>query len=215
MQTFNVAQELAQFLGKETCISQDRPGFIVNRVLMPMINEAFYTLMEVGTSSTMPLHPTKHHKDRNPCTALQSSLLPCVHTLRVIRPCRVLVLCGSLLVWPDWITRASSAPPLYHLGFILMQGVGSAEDIDRGMKLGTNQPMGPLQLADFIGGHTRCCSHQRLHFALHCMPKDGSRCTCNCSMTQRLQWLAQGSIVGTLIEQFVTQRVRYTSIGYP
>jgi 3-hydroxybutyryl-CoA dehydrogenase len=32
-----------------------------------------------------------------------------------------------------------------------MQGVGTAEDIDRGMKLGTNQPMGPLQLADFIG----------------------------------------------------------------
>ena len=48
LQTFTAAQELAQFLGKETCISQDRPGFIVNRVLMPMINEAFYTLMEVG-----------------------------------------------------------------------------------------------------------------------------------------------------------------------
>ena len=44
---FNAAQELADHLGKQTCISQDRPGFIVNRVLMPMINEAFYTLMEV------------------------------------------------------------------------------------------------------------------------------------------------------------------------
>ena len=51
LQTFNTAQELAHFLGKETCISQDRPGFIVNRVLMPMINEAFYTLMEVQTFS--------------------------------------------------------------------------------------------------------------------------------------------------------------------
>ena len=71
-----------------------------------------------------------------------------------------------------------------------MQGVGSAEDIDRGMKLGTNQPMGPLQLADFIGGHT--CSHfyQRLHFTLHGMSEGQSLCTCNCSMTQRLQWLA-------------------------
>ena len=45
---YNTAQGLAEFLGKETCISQDRPGFIVNRVLMPMINEAFYTLMEVA-----------------------------------------------------------------------------------------------------------------------------------------------------------------------
>lgn len=33
----------------------------------------------------------------------------------------------------------------------VMQGVGTAQDIDNGMKLGTNQPMGPLQLADFIG----------------------------------------------------------------
>lgn len=48
-QVYNTAQGLADFLGKETCISQDRPGFIVNRVLMPMINEAFYTLMEVGS----------------------------------------------------------------------------------------------------------------------------------------------------------------------
>jgi 3-hydroxyacyl-CoA dehydrogenase len=35
--------------------------------------------------------------------------------------------------------------------------VGSAEDIDRGMKLGTNQPMGPLQLADFIGMMKQLC----------------------------------------------------------
>jgi 3-hydroxybutyryl-CoA dehydrogenase len=34
---------------------------------------------------------------------------------------------------------------------VCAQGVGSAEDIDKGMKLGTNHPMGPLQLADFIG----------------------------------------------------------------
>ncbi|MEI8026555.1 MAG: 3-hydroxyacyl-CoA dehydrogenase NAD-binding domain-containing protein [Pseudomonadota bacterium] len=67
---------LAAALGKEVSISRDYPGFIVNRILMPMINEAFFALME---------------------------------------------------------------------------GVASAEDIDRGMKLGTNQPMGPLELADFIG----------------------------------------------------------------
>ena len=39
--------------------------------------------------------------------------------------------------------------------FALMEGVASAEDIDRGMKLGTNHPMGPLTLADFIGERNR------------------------------------------------------------
>ncbi len=68
--------ELAVGLGKETSTSQDYPGFVVNRILVPMINEAFTALME---------------------------------------------------------------------------GVASAEDIDKGMVLGTNQPMGPLALADFIG----------------------------------------------------------------
>ena len=66
--------------------SKDYPGFIVNRILMPMINEAFYALME---------------------------------------------------------------------------GVGTADDIDSGMRLGTNQPMGPLTLADFIGLDT-CLSIMRV-----------------------------------------------------
>ena len=70
------AAALATALGKTITRSADRPGFIVNRILMPQINEAFYCLME---------------------------------------------------------------------------GVGSAEDIDRGMVLGCNVPMGPLALADFIG----------------------------------------------------------------
>ena len=75
-QTTKAILALAKALGKETVTSQDYPGFIVNRILMPMINEAFNVLLE---------------------------------------------------------------------------GVASAEDIDQGMKLGTNQPMGPLALADFIG----------------------------------------------------------------
>lgn len=80
--------DLCAALGKETSKSQDYPGFVVNRILMPMINEAFNALME---------------------------------------------------------------------------GVASAEDIDKGMKLGTNQPMGPLTLADFIGLDTCLAIMEVLH----------------------------------------------------
>ena len=75
-ETFQAISALVGLLGKEMAVSQDYPGFIVNRVLIPMINEA---------------------------------------------------------------------------AFALYEGIATAEDIDKGMKLGTNQPMGPLQLADFIG----------------------------------------------------------------
>jgi 3-hydroxybutyryl-CoA dehydrogenase len=74
--TFHLTSELVAKLEKKMAVSQDYPGFIVNRVLIPMINEAVFALYE---------------------------------------------------------------------------GIASAEDIDKGMKLGTNQPMGPLTLADFIG----------------------------------------------------------------
>jgi 3-hydroxybutyryl-CoA dehydrogenase len=74
--TFGITAALAVNLGKEVAVSQDYPGFIVNRILIPMINEAIFTLFE---------------------------------------------------------------------------GVATAEDIDKGMKLGANLPMGPLALADFIG----------------------------------------------------------------
>ena len=74
--TFESTRSLAQSMGKTVVTSRDYPGFIVNRILIPMLNEAAYALME---------------------------------------------------------------------------GLGTAEDIDTAMKLGTNQPMGPLQLADFIG----------------------------------------------------------------
>ncbi len=83
--------ELARGLGKEVTKSQDYPGFVVNRILMPMINEAFVALME---------------------------------------------------------------------------NVASAEDIDKGMKLGTNQPMGPLTLADFIGLDTCLAIMKVLHDGL-------------------------------------------------
>ena len=82
---------LAEGLSKEVSKSQDYPGFVVNRILMPMINEAFTALME---------------------------------------------------------------------------GVASPEDIDKGMKLGTNQPMGPLTLADFIGLDTCLAIMKVLHEGL-------------------------------------------------
>ncbi|WP_027389658.1 3-hydroxybutyryl-CoA dehydrogenase [Chrysiogenes arsenatis] len=75
-ETFATIAEAITTLGKEMAVSQDYPGFIVNRILIPMINEA---------------------------------------------------------------------------AFALYEGIATAEDIDKGMKLGTNQPMGPLTLADFIG----------------------------------------------------------------
>ena len=90
-ETYNIIQEVAQKMGKTTICSQDYSGFVVNRILMPMINEAFFTLME---------------------------------------------------------------------------GVASAEDIDNGMKLGTNQPMGPLALADFIGLDTCYAIMKVLHDGL-------------------------------------------------
>ena len=90
-ESFARAEHFAEALGKTVCRSEDRPGFIVNRVLMPMINEAFYTLME---------------------------------------------------------------------------GVAAPEDIDVGMKLGTNQPMGPLTLADFIGLDTCLAIMKVLHSGL-------------------------------------------------
>lgn len=75
-ETFNTTSEMVKLLSKEIVISQDIPGFIINRILMPMINEAICVLYE---------------------------------------------------------------------------GIASKEDIDKGMVLGTNVPMGPLTLADFIG----------------------------------------------------------------
>jgi 3-hydroxybutyryl-CoA dehydrogenase len=90
-ETHLVTKSLCEKMNKVTVCSQDYPGFIVNRILMPMINEAFYTLME---------------------------------------------------------------------------GISTAEDIDNGMKLGTNQPMGPLALADFIGLDTCLAIMNVLHSGL-------------------------------------------------
>jgi len=75
-ETFALVQDLTKTLGKIGTVSEDFPAFIVNRILLPMINEAVYTLYE---------------------------------------------------------------------------GVGNVDAIDTSMRLGANHPMGPLELADFIG----------------------------------------------------------------
>lgn len=75
-ETAQFAYDFAQALGKEPVMTKDSPGFIVNRILVPMLNEAVFAYQD---------------------------------------------------------------------------GVGSAEDIDKAMMLGTNQPIGPLALVDLIG----------------------------------------------------------------
>ncbi len=89
--TFKTCQDVVAKLGKTSTASEDFPGFIVNRILMPMINEAIYTLYE---------------------------------------------------------------------------GVGSVQSIDTSLKLGANHPMGPLELADFIGLDTCLAIMNVLHDGL-------------------------------------------------
>jgi 3-hydroxybutyryl-CoA dehydrogenase len=90
-ETFEAAKAFVTRLGKTATMSEDFPAFIVNRILLPMINEAVYTLYE---------------------------------------------------------------------------GVGSVDAIDTAMRLGANHPMGPLQLADFIGLDTCLAVMQVLHEGL-------------------------------------------------
>jgi 3-hydroxybutyryl-CoA dehydrogenase len=89
--TFRAVRAVAEKMGKTFIEAKDQPGFAVNRILMPMINEAVTALHE---------------------------------------------------------------------------GVASAEDLDAAMKLGTNQPMGPLALADFIGLDTCLAIMEVLHDGL-------------------------------------------------
>ena len=90
-ESYNAIRELAERLGKKSTMAEDFPAFIVNRILLPMINEAVYTLYE---------------------------------------------------------------------------GVGSVEAIDTAMKLGAHHPMGPLELADFIGLDTCLAVMQVLYEGL-------------------------------------------------
>jgi 3-hydroxybutyryl-CoA dehydrogenase len=90
-ETWNTLHAVVRKLGKTAASAEDFPAFIVNRILMPMINEAIYTLYE---------------------------------------------------------------------------GVGSVKSIDESLKLGANHPMGPLELADFIGLDTCLAIMNVLHDGL-------------------------------------------------
>jgi 3-hydroxybutyryl-CoA dehydrogenase len=90
-ETFETTKQFVSNLGKQIAVSEDFPAFIVNRILLPMINEAIYTLYE---------------------------------------------------------------------------GVGNVEAIDNAMRLGAHHPMGPLELADFIGLDTCLSVMQVLHEGL-------------------------------------------------
>ena len=87
-QTHALVQEMSKVLGKEPITVKNAPGFVVNRILVPMINEAF---------------------------------------------------------------------------FVLAEGLATPEDIDAGMKLGCNHPIGPLALADMIGLDT-CLAIMEVYF---------------------------------------------------
>jgi 3-hydroxybutyryl-CoA dehydrogenase len=86
--THGLVQEMSKVLGKEPITVKNAPGFVVNRILVPMINEAF---------------------------------------------------------------------------FVLAEGLATPEDIDAGMKLGCNHPIGPLALADMIGLDT-CLAIMEVYF---------------------------------------------------
>lgn len=55
LQVFDATQALSRHMGMQTILSEDRPGFVVNRMLLPLINEAFFLLMEVLLHTIAPV----------------------------------------------------------------------------------------------------------------------------------------------------------------
>lgn len=103
VQTFTVIQELAQKLGKDSVIAEDYPGFITNRILMPMINEAIFALHEgVGTVDAIDkaMHLGMNHTMGPLALADFIGLDTCLAIMKVLhqgfhdskyRPCPLLV----------------------------------------------------------------------------------------------------------------------------
>lgn len=72
----------------------------------------------------------------------------------------------ALKDYPGFIVNRILIPMMNEAFYVLMEGIASAEDIDEAMRLGTNQPMGPLKLADYVGLDTCLficeCFHREL-----------------------------------------------------
>ena len=91
---------------------------------------------------------------------------------QVVRPCRAVrsETMGKVFIKasdvPGFAVNRILMPMINEAVYALYEGVASVEDIDNAMKLGTNQPMGPLQLADFIGLDTCLAIMEVLHDGL-------------------------------------------------
>lgn len=128
-------------MGKVTTQSKDFPGFIANRILMPYINEAVFVLQ---------------------VSIVQINTFVAFYILRSI-----IYRSSSRNALVIHISPKSSSPLL--LSIALQEGIATREHIDETMKLGTNVPMGPLTLADFIGLDTClaimkvCMNHEAIY----------------------------------------------------
>jgi 3-hydroxybutyryl-CoA dehydrogenase len=135
--TFNAIKELTLAIGKTAAVAEDFPAFIVNRILLPMINEAVYTLYE-GVGSVDAID-----------TAMKLG-----KTIAVAED------------FPAFIVNRILLPMINEAVYTLYEGVGGVEAIDTALKLGANHPMGPLELADFFGLDTCLAVMQVLYEGL-------------------------------------------------
>ena len=169
-ESMRIASELCTALGKTPVEAADYPGFIANRILMPMINEAIFAVMEgVGSAEAIDAvtklgaatrRPDKvigmHFMNPVPLMALveviRGQATSDETTLAVMDLSRAL---GKTPVevndFPGFVSNRVLMPMINEAIFAVYEGVAKAEAIDEVMKLGMNHPMGPLTLADFIG----------------------------------------------------------------
>ncbi|MGH7043150.1 MAG: 3-hydroxyacyl-CoA dehydrogenase family protein, partial [Acetobacteraceae bacterium] len=139
-------QGLAARLGKTTAVAEDYPAFIVNRILVPMINEAVYALYE-GVGSVSAIDTSMKLVEIIRGIATDEPTFQAVDGLA-----RKLGKTTAVAEdFPAFIVNRILVPMINEAVYALYEGVGSVGAIDTSMRLGANHPMGPLELADFIG----------------------------------------------------------------